>query len=86
MASASSNGTDLAPRDDRGTSLLGAVAFRAAAFVAGTFLLGIAITLVFGDDGMLGVLVGILYTLGGITVLIAAILAGVAAVRRVSGG
>lgn len=83
MASASSDGTDLTPRGNRGTSLLGAVALRAAAFVAGTFLLGVAITLLFGDDGMLGVLVGILYTLGGLTVLIAAILAAVAAVRRV---
>lgn len=83
MASASSGGADVAPPRERGTSLVRAVALRAAAFVAGTFLLGIAITLLFGDDGMLGVLVGILYTLGGLTVLLGVILAGLAAVRRV---
>jgi hypothetical protein len=84
MANASSDGTP-ADRREQGSSLVSTLALRAAAFVVGSFLLGIAITAFVGDDGFLGVLVGILYSLGAITVLIGLVLGVLAAVRRARG-
>ncbi len=66
---------------DTGSSLGVALLLRALVFVVGCFAAAFVVTVLFGDDGMSGVLVGILLSLSALG-LIGTVLAVVLAVVR----
>jgi hypothetical protein len=66
MANASSEETVESRYTDTGSSLGSALLLRAAAFVVGCFVAAFLITVIFNDDGMTGVVVGIFLSLSAL--------------------
>ncbi|WP_254537107.1 hypothetical protein [Halomarina litorea] len=85
MANASSDGAVDSRPADASSSLGTAMLIRAGVFILGTFALAFLVTVTMGDDGMSGVLVGILLSLSGLAfvgTVVAAVLAAVRSYRR----